>query len=83
MSQVSTCSLTEGLYLLSRSNHVVKAQTECTWPYGFEECAIVFEGETAEADHERYIAQRVTVNLQELPKLFAAIAAVLQKGGAA
>lgn len=82
MSQVTTCSLTEALYLLRRSNRLVGVRTECAWPYGFEECALVFEGETAEADRERYISSSVPVNLKELPGLFAAIAAALEKGGA-
>jgi hypothetical protein len=83
MGRIVTCSLAEALYLLGRSNRVVRVGTECTWPYGFEECAIIFEGETAEADHERYIAHSLPVNLCALPDLFAAVAAVLPKGGAA
>lgn len=80
---VSTCSMVEALYLLHRGNRVVKLRTKCTWPYGLEECAIVFEGQAVEADHERYIAHSLPVDLCALPDLFAAVAAVLPKGGAA
>jgi hypothetical protein len=80
-SHVSTCNLAEALYLMSRSNRVVRVRTECTWPYGLEECAIVFEGETVEEDRRRYISKRVTVDLRCLPELFAAVTAVLAEGG--
>ncbi len=79
---VSTCNMAEALYLLHCGNRVVKVRTECTWPYGLEECAIVFEGESAEADHERYIAHNLPLDLCALPELFAAVTAVLPaKGG--
>ncbi len=80
---VSTCNMAEALYLLHCGNRVVKVQAECTWPYGLEECAIVFEGQTAEADHERYISHSVAVDLRALPILLAAVAAVLPQGGGA
>jgi hypothetical protein len=61
---------------------VVKVEMKCTWPHGLEECAIVFEGLTAEADHDRYIAHNLPVDLRALPELFAAVTAVLPaKGG--
>jgi hypothetical protein len=80
---VSTRNMAEALYLLHCGHRVVKVRTECTWPYGLEECAIVFRGQTAEADHDRYIKQRIPVDLCELPELFAAVTAALPvKGGA-
>jgi hypothetical protein len=82
MSQISTCSLTEAMYLLSHGNRVVSVQTECTWPYGHDECAFVFEGETVEADHESYLRGGIFANPGSLPGLFAAITAVLAKGDA-
>lgn len=82
MSHVTTCSLTEAMYLLEHGNRLVRVQTECTWPCGFQECAFAFEGETADADHERYIRSGTLPTLGLLPSLFAAITAVLQKGGA-
>ena len=79
---VSTCNMAEALYLLHRGNRVVKVRM--AWPYGLEECAIVFEGESAEADHDRYIAHEIPVDLCTLPELFAAVTAVLPvKGGGA
>jgi hypothetical protein len=78
---VSTCNMAEALYLLHCGNRVVKVEPACTWPYGFEECAIEFEGETVEADRQRYISERVVVDLRSLPKLFAAITASMEKGG--
>jgi hypothetical protein len=80
---VCTCNMAEALYLLQRGNRVVKVEMACGWPYGLEECAVVFEGESAEADHDRYIAHSLPVDLCALPDLFAAVAAVLPKGGAA
>ena len=49
-STVSTCNMAEALYLLRRGNRVVKVRL--AWPYGLEECALVFEGESAEGDHD-------------------------------
>ncbi len=80
---VCTCNMAEALYLLQRGNRVVKVEMKCTWPYGLEECTVVFEGESAEADHEHYIAHSLPVDLCALPDLFAAVAEVLPKGGAA
>jgi hypothetical protein len=81
---ISTCNMAEALYLLHRGNRVVKVEMKCTWPYGLEECAIVFEGETAEADHDRYIKHTIPLDLCTLPELFAAVTAVLlAKGGGA
>ena len=80
---VCTCNMAEALYLLHRGNRVVKVEMACGWPYGLEECTVVFEGESAEADHERYIAHSLPVDLCALPDLFAAVAAALPKGGAA
>ena len=81
---ISTRNISEALYLFHNGNRVVKVEMECTWPYGLEECAIVFEGQTAEADHDRYIAHNLPVDLCTLPELFAAVTAVLPaKGGAA
>jgi hypothetical protein len=79
---VWTCNMAEALYLFHRGNRVVRVRTECTWPYGLEECALVFEGENAVADHRRYIAHGLPVDLGTLPELFAAVSAVLPKGGA-
>jgi hypothetical protein len=53
------------------------------WPEGLEECAIVFEGETVEADHDRFIAHEIPVDLCALPALLAAVSAALPKGGGA
>ena len=79
---VSTCNMAEALYLFHRGNRVVKVRMECTWPCGVGECAIVFEGETAEADHDRYIAYCPCVDLGYLPELFVAVSAALPaKGG--
>ena len=75
--------MAEALYLLHCGNRVVKVRTDCTWPYGIEECAIVFEGQTAEADHDHYISHSGPVDLCALPALFAAVAAVLPQGGGA
>ena len=80
-SRAVTFSLREALYLLGRANRVVRVRTESTWPYGLEECTIEFEGETAEADHRLYVARNPVVNLQQLPKLFSAITAALEKAG--
>ena len=79
---VSTCNVAEALYLLRRGNRVVKVRL--AWPDGLEECAIVFQGESAEADHDRFIAHEIPVDLSALPELFAAVTAVLTaKGGGA
>jgi hypothetical protein len=78
---VSTCNMAEALYLLRRGNRVVSVRMACTWPYGLEECAMVFEGESAEADHDRYIAYCPCVDLGCLPELFAAVTAVLPGTG--
>ena len=79
---VSTCNVAEALYLLHRGNRVVKVRL--AWPDGLEECAIVFEGESAEADHDRFIAHEIPVDLCALPELFDAVTAVLPvKGGGA
>ena len=80
---VCTCNMAEALYLLQRGNRVVKVEMACTWPYGLEECTVVFEGESVEAAHERYVAHSLPMDLCALPDLFAAVAAVLPKGGAA
>jgi len=81
---VSTCNMAEALYLLKRGNRVVKVECVSTWPYGLEELAVLFEGETAEADHDRYIKHAIPVELSTLPELFAALKAVLPvKGGVA
>jgi hypothetical protein len=80
-SIVCTCNMAEALYLLHCGSRVVKVRTECTWPYGLEECAIVFEGQTVEADHDHYIKTRVPVDLCELPELFAAVTAALPVKG--
>jgi hypothetical protein len=79
---VSTCNMAEALYLLKRGNHVVNVELVSTWPYGLEEFAVFFEGETAEADHERYIKSGIPVDLSGLPGLFTAVSALLHlKGG--
>jgi hypothetical protein len=78
---VSTCNMAEALYLLGCGNRVVEVRL--AWPEGLEECAIVFEGGTVEADHDRFIAHEIPVDLCTLPALFAAIAAALPKGGVA
>ena len=81
---ISTCNMAEALYLLHRGNRVVKVEMKCTWPHGLEECAIAFEGQTAEADHDRYIKHTIPLDLCTLPELFAAVTAVLPaKGGGA
>jgi hypothetical protein len=81
---VSTCNMAEALYLLKHGNRVVKVECVSTWPYGLEELAVYFEGETAEADHDRYIKRGVPVDLSGLPELFTAVSALLLvKGGAA
>jgi hypothetical protein len=81
---VSTCNMAEALYLFERGNRAVKVGIVNTWPYGLEELAVFFEGETAEADHDRYIRSGIPVELSTLPELFAALKAVLPaKGGAA
>jgi hypothetical protein len=71
--------MAEALYLLRRGNRVVKVRL--AWPDGLEECAIIFEGESAEADHHNFITHEVPVDLNTLPELFAAVTAVLSKGG--
>jgi len=58
-------------------------EVRLAWPEGLEECTIVFEGGTVEADHERFIAHEIPVDLGALPELFAAVSAVLPKGGVA
>ena len=79
---ISTCNMAEALYLLKRGNHVVKIECVSTWPYGLEELAIFFEGETAEADHDRYIKRGIPVDLSGLTELFTAVSALLPaKGG--
>ena len=79
---VSTCNMAEALYLLRRGNRVVKVRL--AWPDGLEECAMVFEGESAEADHDCFISHEIPVDLCTLPQLFAAVAAVLPvEGGGA
>ena len=78
-STVSTCNLAESLYLLRCGNRVVKVRL--AWPDGLEECAVVFEGETAEADHDRFISHEIPVDLCALLELFAAVAAVLPVEG--
>jgi hypothetical protein len=81
---VWTCNMAEALYLLERGNRVVKVECVSTWPYGLEELAVFFEGETAEADHERYIKCGIPVDLGSLPELFSALKVLLpQKGGVA
>jgi len=82
MSYVTTCSLMESMYLLRHGNRVVKVQTECTWPYGHDECAFLFEGETAEADHDSYLRGAILPLPAYLPDLFSAITEALGKGGA-
>ena len=78
---VSTCNMAEALYLLHRGNRVVNVRL--AWPEGLEECAIVFEGGTVEADHDRFIAHEIPVDLCALPALLAAVSAALPKGGGA
>jgi hypothetical protein len=78
---VSTCNMAEALYLLKRANRVVKVELVSTWPYGLEELAVFFEGETAEADHDRYIKHGIPVDLGALPELFAAVATALPAEG--
>jgi hypothetical protein len=78
---ISTCNMAEALYLLRCGNRPVAVRMESTWPYGLEECAVAFEGVSVEADHERYIRQRIVVDLRTLPELFAAVSAVLPEGG--
>jgi hypothetical protein len=78
---VSTCNMAEALYLLKRANRVMKVELVSTWPYGLEELAVFFEGETAEADHERYIKCGIPVDLGSLPELFVALEAVLSAEG--
>ena len=78
---VTTCNMAESLHLLHCGNRVVKVEMVCTMPYGMEECALVFEGENAEADHLDYLKHRIDVDLSALPELFAAITAVLAQGG--
>jgi hypothetical protein len=80
-AEVSTCNMAEALYLLQRGNHVVRARMACTWPCGLEECSIVFEGESVEADHWRYVETTIPVDLHQLPLLFSAITAALEKAG--
>ncbi len=75
-TEVTTSNLAEALYLFQRGGAVASVHMASIWP------AILLEGETAQEDHLRYVAHKVEVDLRELPKLFAAIAAVLQKGGA-
>jgi len=81
--QLSTCNMAEALHLLRRGNRVVKVHMECTWPYGTEECAVVFEGESVEADHRHFHTHMANYDLSGLPELFAAITAALEKGGEA
>jgi hypothetical protein len=82
-AQLSTTNMAEALHLLRRRNRVVKVQMECAWPYGHEECAVIFEGENLEADHIHFLRHMADYDLSGLPELFAAIAAVLPaKGGA-
>ena len=79
---VCTCNMAEALYLLHRGNRVVKVRM--AWPYGIGECAVEFDGESAQADHERFIRHEIPVDLCALPELFVALSAVLPvKGGAA
>jgi hypothetical protein len=78
---VSTRNMAEALYLLHRGNRVVKLQMDCSWPYGLEECSIVFEGQTAQDDHDYYVSHSLPVDLRALPELFAALTAVLAQGG--
>ena len=81
---VSTCNMAEALYLFEHGNRVVKVGMVASWPYGLEELAVYFEGETAEADHERYIKGALPVDLSGLPALFASFSPLLpQRGGAA
>jgi hypothetical protein len=82
-AQVETCNFAEALYLLGRGHRVAGVRVACTWPYGHEECALTFEGESAEADQHYYSSHRLEVDLSCLPELFAAITAVLPKGGPA
>jgi hypothetical protein len=81
MSSVTTCSLTEAMYLLGHGNQLVGVQTESSWPCGFQECSFAFEGDSAQADHESYIRSLILPDFHFLPTLFAAITAVLPKGG--
>jgi hypothetical protein len=75
--------MSEALYLVSRGNRVVEVRKEWSWPYGFEECAMVLEGESVQADHQRYISKCIRVDFRELPTLFAAILVAVAKGGEA
>jgi hypothetical protein len=81
MSQAATYSLNEAMYLLSHGNRVVGVRKACSWPYGLDECEIVFEGENAQADHDKYLRTAVIPVVSRLPTLFTAITAVLEKGG--
>jgi hypothetical protein len=80
---VYTCNMAEALYLLRCGNRPVAVRMESTWPCGLEECAVGFEGDSVAADHERYLRQRIVVDLRALPELFAAVSAVLPEGGSA
>jgi hypothetical protein len=83
-AQLSTTNMAEALHLLRRHNRMVKVRMECTWPYGHEECAVVFEGADLEADHIHFLTHMADYDLSGLPELFEAITAVLpQKGGTA
>lgn len=79
--EFSTTNMAEALQLLHKGNHIVSVRMECTWPYGNEECAVLFEGENPEADHLQFIKHKSEVDLSRLPELFIAITAVLGKGG--
>ena len=75
-SEVSTCNLAEALYLVQRGSRIINVYMASSWP------ALLLEGETAEEDHLRYVARKVDVDLVALSKVFAAITAALEKGGA-
>ena len=75
--EVSTCNLAEALYLLQHGSRIVNVYMASNWP------ALLLEGKTAQEDHLRYVARKVDVDLSALSKLFAAITAVLEKGGQA
>jgi hypothetical protein len=80
-AQVETCNFAEALYLLQRGHQVAGVHMACTWPYGHEECAVVFEGGDPEADRLHFLGRMAEYDLSGLPELFAEISAVLQQGG--
>ncbi len=76
MSEVSTSNMGEALHLLQGGARVTALWMASSWP------AVILEGETAQEDHLRYVAQKVRVELCDLPELFSAIAKAIENGGA-